>query len=121
LEAAEEFQNVFGGWTNDTYFKVTIMSAPRVFAGMFVTLIVFAIVTYCMTGSLVISVLESIAAAILLQLGYFLCIGFMVWKQAKRSAAPGESESAGTAESAREEKRGRLPGAPFNQSGPFGR
>lgn len=97
------------------------MSAPRVFAGMFVTLIVFAIVTYCMTGSLVVTALESIAAAILLQLGYFLCIGFLVWRQARRPVELGESESISNAEGVREEKHGRLPGAPFNQSGPFGR
>lgn len=94
------------------------MSAPRVFAGMFVTLIVFAIVTYCMTGSLVTTVLESIAAAILLQMGYFLCVGFMVWKQAKRPAAASESDSAAVLDDGREEKP-RLPGAPFNHSGPF--
>jgi exopolysaccharide production repressor protein len=97
------------------------MSAPRVFAGMFVTLIVFAIVTYCMTGSLVTTVLESIAALILLQLGYFLCVGFMVWKQAKQSALLRKNDSIGSIEDVREEKRPQLPGAPFNQSGPFGR
>ena len=96
------------------------MSSPRVFAGMFVTLIVFAIVTYCMTGSLVITVLESIAAAILLQLGYFLCIGFMVWKQSKRAAIRGEGDSAVSIEGVREEKHARLRDAPFNQSDPFG-
>jgi len=95
------------------------MSAPRVFAGMFVTIIVFAIVTYSMSGSLVMTVLESIAAAILLQLGYFICVGFMVWKQAKRAAKRGESEAI-SAEGARDEKRAHLPGAPFNQSGPLG-
>lgn len=97
------------------------MSAPRVFAGMVVTLIVFAIVTYCLTSSIVTTVLESIAAAILLQLGYFLCIGYMVWKQSKRPVVVGDADSATNAEAVREEKPRRIPGAPFNQSGPFGR
>ena len=96
------------------------MSAPRVFAGMFVTIIVFAIVTYCMTGSLVITVLESIAAAILLQLGYFLCIGYLVWKQAKRAAASGATDLINSAESLRDNKISHLPSTPFNQPGPLG-
>ncbi len=96
------------------------MSAPRVFAGMFVTIIVFAIVTYCMTGSLVITVLESIAAAILLQLGYFLCIGYLVWKQAKRAAASGAANLIDRAEGVRDEKIAHLPSTPFNQPGPLG-
>lgn len=96
------------------------MSAPRVFAGMFVAIIVFAIATYWMTGSLVVTVLESIAALILLQLGYFLCIGFLVWKQARRTAAARVSEIATSGEDAREDKHAHLPSAPFKQPGPLG-
>ncbi len=105
---------------NETYFKVTFMSAPRVFAGMFVTIIVFAIVTYCMTGSLVTTALESIAAIILLQLGYFLCIGYLVWKQSQKALASGAAEAINAAEAPREEKTTHLAGAPFNQPGPLG-
>jgi len=96
------------------------MSAPRVFAGMFATIIVFAIVTYWMTGSLVVTVLESIAALILLQLGYFLCVGFLVWKQAKRSAANKVGELAASGEDSREDKHAHLTGASFNQPGSLG-
>ena len=92
------------------------MSAPRVFAGMFVTIIVFAIVTYWMTGSLVVTLLESIAALILLQLGYFLCVGFFVWKQAKRSVSIKVGEPAASGE----DKHAHMAGAPFNQPGSLG-
>lgn len=116
-----ELKNVYNHCLRDRGFKVTIMAAPRVFAGMFITLIVFAIATYWMTDSLFITLLETIASAILLQLGYFLCIGFLVWRQSKRAVAGTESEAAGGVERTRDEHATRLPGSPFNQSGPFGR
>jgi exopolysaccharide production repressor protein len=58
------------------------MGAPRVFVGMFGTLVVFAIATYFITGSLTTTVVETIAAAILLQIGYFVMVVFLVWKAA---------------------------------------
>lgn len=63
------------------------MGAPRVFAGMLGTLVVFAIATYVINGSIVTTIWETIAAALLLQVGYFLLVVAMIWRssQARRS------------------------------------
>ena len=97
------------------------MGAPRVFAGMFVALIVFAVVTYYVTGSLFVTILETIAAAILLQLGYFFCVVFLIWRQSKHTVVASDSEGIIAADAKREENHPALPHPPFNQSGPFGR
>jgi exopolysaccharide production repressor protein len=63
------------------------MGAPRVFAGMFGTLLTFAVATYLISGSFATTLWETIASAILLQVGYFLLVVGMVWRnsQARRS------------------------------------
>lgn len=59
------------------------MGAPRVFVGMFSTLIVFAIASYFINGSFITAFFETIAAAVLLQVGYFAVVLCMVWRAAE--------------------------------------
>jgi exopolysaccharide production repressor protein len=56
------------------------MGAPRVFVGMFCTLIVFSIAMYFINGSIVTTLLDSISAAIILQFGYFAVVVAMIWR-----------------------------------------
>lgn len=57
------------------------MYAPRVFISMAGTLAVFAIATYFLTHSLSITLIETLICAILLQIGYFAGVLFLVWKE----------------------------------------
>lgn len=61
------------------------MDAWRFFAGMFGALLVFATTTFVVTGSFGTTLVETIAAAVLLQIGYFVCIAVLV----RRAAAAG--------------------------------
>ncbi|NEI72646.1 exopolysaccharide production repressor exox [Rhizobium lusitanum] len=59
------------------------MYAPRVFISMLGTLVVFAIATYFLTNSLWTTLIETIICAVLLQIGYFLGVLYLVWKERK--------------------------------------
>ncbi|GAC1042959.1 exopolysaccharide production repressor protein [Rhizobium sp. No.120] len=59
------------------------MYAPRVFISMLGTLIVFAIATYFLTNSLSTTLIETALCAVLLQVGYFLGVLYLVWKERK--------------------------------------
>jgi exopolysaccharide production repressor protein len=69
-----------------------VMGAPRVFVGMFGTLFVFFIASYFINGSITLTILDTIAAAVLLQVGYFLLVLFMVWRAAETRNALLEGE-----------------------------
>ena len=69
------------------------MGAPRVFVGMFGTLFVFFIASYFINGSLTLTILDTIAAAVILQVGYFLLVLFMVWQAAETRTALLEGEA----------------------------
>jgi exopolysaccharide production repressor protein len=59
---------------------------------MFSTLIVFAIASYFINGSFITTFFETIGAAILLQVGYFAVVLFMVWQAAETRHSFLESE-----------------------------
>ncbi|MGO4355725.1 exopolysaccharide production repressor protein [Rhizobium sp. RAF36] len=95
------------------------MYAPRVFVSMIGALAVFAVATYVLNGSLTTTLIQTAICAVLLQLGYFGGVIFMVWKEAKARNA----SSTGIAPSmapARDDKD-KLPVSPFNNSEPFNR
>lgn len=59
------------------------MYAPRVFLSMICVLLVFAVAAYWQSGSLSATLLGTIVCAILLQVGYFIGIVYLV-RQEKR-------------------------------------
>lgn len=54
------------------------MSFPRFLVGMISVLLVFAVSTYAMSGSLGSTLLQTLVCAVLLQLGYFLVVLVLV-------------------------------------------
>lgn len=54
--------------------------------GFVISLIAFAVANYAITQSLRTTVVNTVICAVLIQLGYFVAILFMVW----RSGAPGK-------------------------------
>ncbi|HEY0124220.1 MAG TPA: exopolysaccharide production repressor protein [Rhizobium sp.] len=94
------------------------MYAPRVFISMAGTLTVFAIATYFLTHSLSITLIETVICAILLQVGYFAGVLFLVWKE--RNARNALLNEGSAAMPAREgDKVSGLPAANLNRSEPF--
>lgn len=70
------------------------MSLPRFLAGMFSVLVVFAISTYVATGSIGSTLVQTLICAVLLQLGYFLVVLFLVARgerKAERDSATVEN------------------------------
>ncbi|MDI6838998.1 MAG: exopolysaccharide production repressor protein, partial [Rhizobiaceae bacterium] len=63
---------------------VTKMYGPRVMMSMVAVLIVFGLVTYGLTGSVTTTLVQTAVSAVLLQVGYFLAVLFMVAKAARQ-------------------------------------
>ncbi|WEX75467.1 exopolysaccharide production repressor protein [Sinorhizobium numidicum] len=59
------------------------MFAPRFLVSMIGALAVFAIATYLLNGSLASTALQTLICAVLMQVGYFLAVLFLVWKEAR--------------------------------------
>lgn len=66
------------------------MYAPRVFASMIGVLLTFAVATYWITGSVYTTFLETVLCAIILQVGYFIGVLFLVGREhaRRREKAP---------------------------------
>jgi exopolysaccharide production repressor protein len=90
------------------------MYAPRVFVSMVGALVVFAIATYWLSGSLSGALIKTAICAVLLQAGYFGGVIYLVWKEAKQRNG---SKLAPT----RTEEAEKLHVTPFNSSEPFNR
>lgn len=93
------------------------MYAPRVFVSMIGALAVFAVATYWLNGSLTTTLVETVICAVLLQIGYFGGVLFLVWKEAKQRTArisPIPAPLAG-----RSDDSEKIPVVPFNSSEPF--
>lgn len=72
-----------------------MMYAPRVFVSMTCVLLVFAGAVFWMTGSASTALVAAVVAAILLQVGYFLGVLYLVHREKlQRDAARGEQASA---------------------------
>ena len=59
------------------------MYGPRVFISMIGALLVFGLATYGLTGSLSDTLIQTLICAVLLQVGYFVGVLFLVWKEAR--------------------------------------
>lgn len=59
------------------------MYAPRVFVSMIGALTVFAVVTYFLNGSLTSTLIQTAICAVLIQIGYFLAVVFLIWRKAR--------------------------------------
>ncbi|MGO4623438.1 exopolysaccharide production repressor protein [Ensifer sp. 2YAB10] len=92
------------------------MYAPRVLVSMLGALAVFAIVTYFLNGSLASTLVQTILCAVLMQVGYFIAVLYLVWKKARekeRQAAEiarlaGDDNSAGNAAPQRLDRPGHF-------------
>ncbi|MEF0940958.1 exopolysaccharide production repressor protein [Rhizobium sp. BR 362] len=94
------------------------MYAPRVFISMLGTLAVFAIATYFLTQSVSTTFIETVICAVLLQIGYFVGVLFLVWKE--RSARESSLNQDLAAMPLRDDdKITGLPASNLNRSEPF--
>ncbi len=84
------------------------MSFPRFFVGMAGVLVVFAIVTYLGTHSIWTTFVQTLICAVLIQLGYFGAIFWMV-HQARRRAPPADLAARAVE---RDQASERVPGRP---------
>ncbi|AHK45818.1 MULTISPECIES: exopolysaccharide production repressor protein [Ensifer] len=92
------------------------MFAPRVFASMIGALAVFAIVTYLLNGSLTSTLIQTLVCAVLMQVGYFLAVVFLVWKKARER----DRQAAENARATTDEKQaGKVSPGRLNRPGHF--
>jgi len=88
------------------------MSFVLFFRGLIGVLLVFAITTYLITQSVWTTFLHTLVCAVLLQIGYFAAVLFLIWRRGRKPAEneavkaqmPADDEAAG--------KSSRLPGVP---------
>jgi len=83
--------------------------------GLVGVLLVFAITTYVMTQSVWTTLVQTLICAVLLQVGYFAAVLFLVWRSAEKprheeSAAKDEALQNAPNEDPPARKVGRLPG-----------
>ena len=92
------------------------MSFVLFFRGMLAALLIFAITTYMLTGSFWGTVLQTVICAVILQVGYFIGVLWLVWRAGKSPAASAVQEKAGPWEPQAEigPDRSKLPAAPYS-------
>jgi exopolysaccharide production repressor protein len=94
------------------------MSLPLFLRGLIVVLIAFAVVTYLITGSAWTTFVDTVICAVLVQIGYFAVVLFMVWKapshpvQADRGTTKQETAQGAPGEEQAAAKVARVPGRP---------
>ncbi len=90
------------------------MSFVLFLRGFILVLAVFAVTTYAITGSLWTTLIQTVVCAVLIQVGYFAAVLFMVWRSPAKADAP--QAEAGSTLSKEEQPASkiasRLPGAP---------
>lgn len=82
-----------------------MMYAPRVFVSMLGTLAVFAVAAYVMSGSFWTAFFETILCALILQIGYFIGIVYLVRREKAQMEKSRSAE--GTHAKARSDAGGR--------------
>jgi exopolysaccharide production repressor protein len=91
------------------------MSLTLFLRGLVVVVLVFAITTYLITGSLWSTFIQTVICAILVQAGYFAAVLFLVWRSDRRQkgeAGVVKSEATDEQSTAKVgELHSRLPGA----------
>lgn len=65
----------------------TVLSAPHVLFAMFCLLLVFAVVTYVVSGSIATTVFRTALSSMCLQIGYFAVVVYLVLRRAKERKA----------------------------------
>jgi exopolysaccharide production repressor protein len=83
--------------------------------GLVVVLLVFAITTYVITQSLWTTLIQTVICAVLLQVGYFVAVLFLVWRSAGRPEAEETAKNETLQNLPKEDQTGevsRLPGVP---------
>ncbi len=60
------------------------MHAPRVFVSMICALIVFGVATYFIHGSFTTALVQTLICLVIIQIGYFLGVLFLVSREKKR-------------------------------------
>lgn len=94
------------------------MYAPRVLVSMLGALAVFAIVTYFLNGSLSSTLIQTIICAVLMQIGYFLAVLYLVWRKARER----ERQATEMIQPASDDKAaGNAPPRPLHRSGHLNR
>jgi exopolysaccharide production repressor protein len=91
------------------------MSLPLFLRGLILVLLAFAVVTYLITGSVWTTFVDTVICAVLVQVGYFAVVLFMVWRAprpAERGVGKHEATQAAPAEEQAAAKVARVPGAP---------
>lgn len=89
------------------------MYAPRVFASILGVLIVFAIATYALTGSIGTTLWQTGVSAVLLQVGYFVGVLILV-ARAERSKRTGGTQNESVKSDQDGGKSGPLPVSHLN-------
>jgi exopolysaccharide production repressor protein len=69
------------------------MSFVLFLRGLVVVLVVFAITTYVMTGSLWTTFMQTAICAVLIQIGYFVAVLFLVWRSPKTQVETPKNEA----------------------------
>jgi exopolysaccharide production repressor protein len=81
---------------------------------MFGALVVFAVATYCLSGSVAGTLLKTVVCAILLQAGYFGGVLYLVWKESRE-------RNGSKVVASRSDEAEKLHVTPFKSSEPFNR
>jgi exopolysaccharide production repressor protein len=71
------------------------MSFVLFFRGMLAALLIFAVATFVLTGSLWSTIWQTIICAVVLQVGYFIGVLWLVWRADNKPAASVAQEEAG--------------------------
>jgi exopolysaccharide production repressor protein len=69
------------------------MSFALFLRGFVIVLVVFAITTYVVTGSPWTTFIQTVICAVLIQIGYFVAVLFLVWRSPKTQAEAPKSEA----------------------------
>ncbi|MDQ0458382.1 exopolysaccharide production repressor protein [Rhizobium paknamense] len=71
------------------------MKAPKVFFSMIGALVIFALITYYLTGSIGSTALKTVLCAVLIQVGYFCAMLYLVYRESQARKAKGRVMAAG--------------------------
>lgn len=95
------------------------MSFVLFFRGMVAVLLVFAVAIFLLTGSVWTTVWQTLVCAVLIQVGYFVAILFMVWRsgdaRSGSAATARDADPASLTDSPSGDAAGKLPVTPFSR------
>jgi exopolysaccharide production repressor protein len=100
----EDAEKQYFSFSPDNERELSAMRFPNFFIGMFAVLIAFAITTYVITQSLWATIGQTLICAVVIQIGYFAAVLFLVMREKPRRSEKKQSahdEGAGVANSQR--------------------